>query len=532
MSTTNDVPVDFKVESITDSTVELTWSPLQAKDESISYQISMRKTGGFLFNRSVDNHFITKETSYTVKNLEQWTEYEFWIQSGYVGKWGKPSEKVLARTIMPLSWNEYNDSEDPTRKKYMLNRKNPRIVTMTDEYSKSTITGNTPIPLDKVTSWSISILKSRENNGFGIFVGVAPEGIVQDEENPTKSGWYFDCYDSTLSSGSPHSYRNKEYGPRKDTGAYVRNDDVIGVVMDATKGELSFSLNGESLGVAYEGIPLDKPLVPCVILKWKDDTVEISYSGNESLKSGGLRIGGAGKDAHCDLSSVYPQDYEKVTLKDALLKAGFTEKQADDICTACNNKAQELSEDGKLSEEFTADDAAAIAMYTFDFGTGDFEANPSSIINKAIGEKRTDDLEKASDLIYLLMTALRKLPRITGMCLYRCVGSEIDIDEYRDGETITWPALSSASPDIHAVRKFLGKTSDGKPSGTMFTINYAWGYDIHSYSLYPDDYEIILEPGMSFKVSSVIKDDIFAAKLNMLDSKLVLPQVFGEGKSK
>ena len=32
--------------------------------------------------------------------------------------------------------------------------------------------------------------------------------------------------------------------------------------MDTTKGELSFVVSGVNLGVAYDGIPLDKPLVP------------------------------------------------------------------------------------------------------------------------------------------------------------------------------------------------------------------------------------------------------------------------------
>ena len=45
--------------------------------------------------------------------------------------------------------------------------------------------------------------------------------------------------------------------------------------MDTTKGELSFVLNGVNYGVAYEGIPLDKPLVPCVILEYKGDSVEL-----------------------------------------------------------------------------------------------------------------------------------------------------------------------------------------------------------------------------------------------------------------
>ena len=45
--------------------------------------------------------------------------------------------------------------------------------------------------------------------------------------------------------------------------------------MDTTKGELSFVVNGVNLGVAFDGIPLDKPLVPCVILSYEGDSVEL-----------------------------------------------------------------------------------------------------------------------------------------------------------------------------------------------------------------------------------------------------------------
>ena len=45
--------------------------------------------------------------------------------------------------------------------------------------------------------------------------------------------------------------------------------------MDTTKGELSFVLNGVNLGVAFDGIPLDKPLVPCVLLKFYGNSVEL-----------------------------------------------------------------------------------------------------------------------------------------------------------------------------------------------------------------------------------------------------------------
>ena len=45
--------------------------------------------------------------------------------------------------------------------------------------------------------------------------------------------------------------------------------------MDTAKGELSFVVNGVNLGVAFDGIPLDKPLVPCVILCYQGDSVEL-----------------------------------------------------------------------------------------------------------------------------------------------------------------------------------------------------------------------------------------------------------------
>ena len=45
--------------------------------------------------------------------------------------------------------------------------------------------------------------------------------------------------------------------------------------MDTTKGELSFVMDGVNLGVACDGIPLDKPLVPCIVLGNKGDSVEL-----------------------------------------------------------------------------------------------------------------------------------------------------------------------------------------------------------------------------------------------------------------
>ena len=49
-------------------------------------------------------------------------------------------------------------------------------------------------------------------------------------------------------------------------------------MIDTAKGELSFVVDGVNLGVAYEGIPLGKPLVPCVLLYYEGDSVELDTS--------------------------------------------------------------------------------------------------------------------------------------------------------------------------------------------------------------------------------------------------------------
>ena len=177
-------------------------------------------------------------------------------------------------------WKECPDNVEKDMK-YSVDEKNPRIATNIGG-DWCTIIGNTPLPLNKVTSWSIKILKSKKNDCVNIYVGIAPSDINQNGyENSEKCGWYLYCYDSSLNSGLPHRYRRKEYGPRKEweeNGQYVHNEDSVGVMMNTAKGELSFVVNGVNLGVAYEGIPLDKPLVPCVILGVKCDSVELDTS--------------------------------------------------------------------------------------------------------------------------------------------------------------------------------------------------------------------------------------------------------------
>ena len=130
------------------------------------------------------------------------------------------------------------------------------------------------------------------------------------------------------------------------------------------------------------------------------------------------------------------------------------------------------------------------------------------------------------------MTVLRKLPRVTGWTLYRGVRGEVnfDKDHYYKGNTVFWPALSFTSPNMNATKAFLAKgLKGGKAKGTLFIINNAWGYDIQPYSLFPDEEEILLEPERQFRVISVLDADLTIINLEMLDTPLSAPEVFGSG---
>ena len=205
------------------------------------------------------------------------------IQQGISTQWSDEAEFTTPEFKNLCVWKECPDDVDKCRK-YSVDEKNPRIATK-NKNGDCTIIGNAPLPLNKVTSWNIKILKSKYNDGNCIFIGVVPSDIDRNDYIYDKSGWYFGCYDSTLRSGPPHSYKSKDYGPRKGNGQYAHTGDSVGVVMDTTKGELSFVLNGVNLGVAYEGIPLDKPLVPCVLLYWAGDSVELDTSEVKEIDS-------------------------------------------------------------------------------------------------------------------------------------------------------------------------------------------------------------------------------------------------------
>ena len=58
--------------------------------------------------------------------------------------------------------------------KYDVGEENPMIAT---------IIGNSLIPPSKVSSWGVKVMVSKDNNGYGIYIGVTPANIDQDNDD-------------------------------------------------------------------------------------------------------------------------------------------------------------------------------------------------------------------------------------------------------------------------------------------------------------------------------------------------------------
>ena len=113
--------------------------------------------------------------------------------------------------------------------------------------------------------WKIKILKTQNKY---ILVGVTPIDFDVNQSD-WQYGWYFYCSNSCLYSGPPYNYSGK------GTNLSGVKDEVI-IVMNMSKRTLKFIINNEDKGESYNDIPIEKPIVPIVLLHCLNDSVEIT----------------------------------------------------------------------------------------------------------------------------------------------------------------------------------------------------------------------------------------------------------------
>ena len=270
-------PSNITTKSETYGTIKTSWDPVE---DASFYQVEIEgsKTLG-----------ATADTTYTRNGLKPGEGYLIRVRTvkgTEVSEWSAPVKEFAEKKYFErCGWKECPDYVS-FNKKYILSAESTRIALKINNNEYTTVIGSAPLPFNKVAAWNINILKT-DDNGDGIFVGVAPFDIDQNTAfmKDHKYGWYIDCGLSELWSGPPQNYVGRKYGPKKKEGRYVRTGDSVGVVVDTSKGNISYIFGGKNLGVAYEGIPLDKPLVPCVVFIWFGDMIEISTGGDEGYET-------------------------------------------------------------------------------------------------------------------------------------------------------------------------------------------------------------------------------------------------------
>lgn len=157
------------------------------------------------------------------------------------------------------------DEYNYTNRKYIIIGEKENVAKkMVEDNQFTLIRCENKLELNKIYKWKINILNSK--------LKVILVGISQDEEelNPSLNninGWYFYCFNSTLYSGKPHNYKNKQ------TNLDKIDKDII-ISFDMNKATLSFISKNKI--ESYYNIPLDKPLYPSILLHDEYDTIEIN----------------------------------------------------------------------------------------------------------------------------------------------------------------------------------------------------------------------------------------------------------------
>ena len=182
-----------------------------------------------------------------------------------------------------------------------------------------------------------------------------------------------------------------------------------------------------------------------------------------------------------------------------------------DILMKCHNRINQVYDNIKNKFNISKEEAYTICSYTCESMIKDF--SPYKILNKnMVTEDRKNGIENISKYLYILLLALRKLPKYfpddNNKFLYRCIRSKVNLNEpngYKIGIIKTFYAFTSTSTNPILSYKFLEKENEIK-TGTIFSLGGdIWGYDISLFSFF-NEKEILLEPERQFKIYKILPE--------------------------
>ena len=205
------------------------------------------------------------------------------------------------------------------------------------------------------------------------------------------------------------------------------------------------------------------------------------------------------------LLACIPPDYY-VTLAEALAGAKFV--KANEMLEDAKKKWEAAGKGSALKRSgLTEEEAAAVFVYTYDFGKESWEKNPFRVVNKTLAERNTNALPRLCGYILHLLSALRKLPRWKeSAVVYRGVEGPVSPYVMEVGSVLSWPAFTSTTAEESTVGSFIGSAREP----FVFEIRGEFvGYDISAFSALGGECEVLLEPETMFRVAEVKQDKKF-----------------------
>ena len=237
------------------------------------------------------------------------------------------------------------------------------------------------------------------------------------------------------------------------------------------------------------------------------------------------------------------------TLNEALnqifISGGVPENEVKEYIDDLTKRITKFIEEKKylIKEKYpniSDNDSYIICSYTSEAKSNEF--SPYKILNRNLAnDNRKEGIANISKYLYILLMALRKLPKYypkeEDKYLYRAIGVKVNllIDPYRPksvpyirNKYKTFWAFSSTSPLATSTYEFLGnKKHSNSKCGTIFSIcGKVWGYDITVFNMFKE-VEILLEPERKFFIDNVVPDipnvnDIVNVTCEIIDTPIVL----------
>lgn len=268
--------------SVSEGKVALAWESDVINDgdnnDDVIYYVTCEVAGGYADGAVAPIVYQGKAAECVVEGLICGAEYDFFVGRRGSDAWSAPLRVAVPEKKFAASKLLVN-SVASRRTGIIEIAESGMSATSKKAGSWHALLGDTIIHGDGDNTVKFEVkMVSLEGSSSDMFIGVAPVDVDPNliESHPIH-GWFLSTYTSSIVSGHPH---NAQYLKYDQDRKHIKTGDVVEVVCEfMTEGEkrvaaISFVVNGKSLGRAFEGVPLDKPIVPLVLMRHEGNTVE------------------------------------------------------------------------------------------------------------------------------------------------------------------------------------------------------------------------------------------------------------------